>query len=75
VQSEEKCNDSKGSYYEEVKQVFDHFPNYNMEIILGDFNAKLGGEDIFKLPIGNDILHQDSNDNGVRIVNFTTSKI
>jgi len=29
---------------------------------------------IFKLTIGNESLHQDSNDNGVRIVNFATSK-
>ena len=45
-----------------------------MKILLGYFNAKLGKEDIFKLTIGNDSLHQDSNDNGVRIVNFTTTK-
>jgi hypothetical protein len=42
------------------------------EIILGDFNAKLGREDILKLAIGNDSQHQDSNDNSVRIVNFAT---
>ena len=29
---------------------------------------------IFKPAIGNESLHQDSNDNGVRIVNFATSK-
>ena len=28
----------------------------------------------FKPTIGNEGLHQDSNDNGVRIVNFATSK-
>jgi len=33
-----------------------------------------GGEDIFKLTIGIKSLHQDTNDNGVRIVNFATSK-
>ena len=31
-------------------------------------------ENIFKPTIGNESLHQDSNDNGVRIVNFATSK-
>ena len=31
-------------------------------------------ENIFKTKIGNESLHQDSNDNGVRIVNFVTSK-
>jgi len=45
-----------------------------MKIILGDFNAKLGRENIFKPTFDNEILHQDSNDNGVRIVNFATPK-
>ena len=45
-----------------------------MKILLGNFNAKVGGENIFKPTIGNESLHQDSNDNGVRLVNFATSK-
>jgi len=46
-----------------------------MKILLQDFNAKLGREDIIKVTIGNGSLHQDSNGNGVGIVNFGTSKI
>ena len=46
----------------------------NMKILLGDFNTKVGRENIFKPTIGNVGLHQDSNDSGVRIVNFATSK-
>ena len=45
-----------------------------MKIILGDFNAKVGRENIFKPTIGNECLHKASNVNGVRIVNFPTSK-
>jgi len=45
-----------------------------MKILLGDFIAKVGRENIFKPTNGNESLHQDSNDNGVRIVNFATSK-
>ena len=45
-----------------------------MKILLGDFNAKVGREIIFKPTIGQESLHQDSNDNGVRLVNFATSK-
>ena len=45
-----------------------------MKIVLGDFKAKVGRENIFKPTIGNESLHQDSYDNGVRIVNFATSK-
>ena len=72
--SEDKSDDSKDSFYEELEQVFDHFPRYHMKILLGDFNTKVGRENIFKPIIGNESLHQESNDNGVRIVNFGTSK-
>ena len=51
--------------YEELEQVFDHFPKYHRKILLADFNAKLGREGIFKPTIWNDSLHQDSNDYGI----------
>ena len=72
--SEDKSNDSKDSFYEELEQGFDHFPRYHMKIPLGDFNAKVGIENIFKPTIGKESLHQDSNDNGVRIVNCHIQK-
>ena len=64
----------KDSFYEELEEVFDHFPKYYMKILLGIFNAKLGREDIFNPIIGQESLHQDSTDNGLRLVNFATSK-
>ena len=54
--------------------MFDHFPKYHMKILLGDFNAKVGRDNIFKPIIGQESLHQYSNDNGVRKVNFAISK-
>jgi hypothetical protein len=45
-----------------------------MKILLEDFNAKVGGEDIFKPTIWNESLHESSNDNGIRLVSFATSK-
>jgi hypothetical protein len=41
-----------------------------LKILLGDVNVKVGRENIFIPTVGNEILHLDSNDNGVRIVNF-----
>jgi len=35
-----------------------------MKIVLGDFHTKVGRENIFKPTIGNESLHQNSNDNG-----------
>jgi hypothetical protein len=45
-----------------------------MEILLGDFNTILGIEDIFKPTINSVSLHEISNDNWVRILNFATTK-
>jgi exonuclease III len=73
--TEEKSDDSKDSYYEELEQVFDHFPKYHMKILLRNFNAKLGRKDSLKPTIRNESLHEDSKDNGVRVENFATSKI
>jgi hypothetical protein len=61
--------------YDESEQIFDHFPKYHIKNLLGDFNAKLGREDIFKPTIGNGILHQESSGNGLRIVNLAHQKI
>jgi hypothetical protein len=69
--TEDKTDDAKDSFYEEVECVFDKFPKYRMTILLGDFNDKVGREEIFKPTIGNESLHEISNDNnGVRLVNF-----
>jgi hypothetical protein len=38
-----------------------------MKILLGDFNAKVGREDIFKLTIGNESLHEINNDNVAKL--------
>jgi len=40
--SEEKSDDSKDSFYEELEQVVDHFPKYHMKIVLGDLMQNWG---------------------------------
>jgi hypothetical protein len=71
--AEDKTDDVKDSFYEELEHVFDKFPEYHMKILLSDFNAKVGREEIFKLTTGNESLHE-INDNGVRLVDFAISK-
>ena len=70
--SKEKSDHTKDWVFEEIEEVFDLFPNYQAEILLRDFNVKLGREDIFKPTIGNESLPQGSSDTGVRIINSAT---
>jgi hypothetical protein len=69
---EDKRAHVKDSFYEELGRVFDQFPRYDMKILLGDFSAKVGRGKY--LQTGNQSLHEINNDNGVRLVNFATSK-
>jgi endonuclease/exonuclease/phosphatase family metal-dependent hydrolase len=50
---QDKGDDVKDSFCEELGCVFDQFPRYDMKILLGDFNTKAGRENIFKPRIGN----------------------
>jgi hypothetical protein len=61
--TENKTDYVKDSFYEELECIFDKFPKYHMNILLGDFNVKVGSEDIFILTIGNESLQEISNDN------------
>ena len=48
VPSEEKSDDSKDSFYEELEQVFDHIPMCHMKIYL-DILMQRWGERIFSI--------------------------
>jgi hypothetical protein len=74
VPTEHKIDDMKDRFYDELELVFDTFFKYHMNILLGDFNAKVGSEGIFKPTIGNESLYEISNNNGGRVLNFATSK-
>jgi hypothetical protein len=56
--------DKKSSFYEELQRVLDQFLKYLVEILLVNFNAKEGREDIFKPTIRNESLHEITNYNG-----------
>jgi len=70
--SEDKSDESKDSFYAEIEQAFEYFPKYHMQILLRDYIAKVRTENVLNPTIGNERLHQDSKNNGVRIENFAT---
>jgi hypothetical protein len=74
TQCEDKSDDIKDSFYDEIGHVFDQFPRYDMKSLLDEFSAKVCREDIFKTTTWNGSPHEISNGNGVRVVNFATSK-
>jgi hypothetical protein len=47
-----------------------HTRNFLVGTLLGDFDDKVARENIFKPTIGNESLHEISNNNEVRVVNL-----
>jgi exonuclease III len=46
--TEDKIDDVKVNFYEELVRLFDELHKYHIKIFLGDFSAELDREDIFK---------------------------
>jgi hypothetical protein len=78
--TQDNIDDVKDTFYVKLKCVFNKFPKYHVNILLGDFNAKVGRKDIFEPTTGNESLHEINNDNGVMelwsygVMEFATSK-
>jgi hypothetical protein len=71
---EERSDDSKDSSYGESKQALHPFAKYHMKSPSQNLNGKPGTEDIFEQVMGTESLFENSNKNGVRVVNFATPK-
>jgi len=47
--------------------------NSDINIIFGDFNAKVGKENIYKPTTGNESVRNETNNNGIKIIQFAIS--
>jgi len=71
----ENCKEvDKDEFYEEVTRIYDRLPRSVIQIVLGDTNAKIGKELMFVPTIGLESAHEESNDNGWRIIYVVTSR-
>jgi endonuclease/exonuclease/phosphatase family metal-dependent hydrolase len=72
--TEEKDDAVKEKFYDDLENVVEKCQANDMKIILGDFNAQVGKENIYRGHIGKHSLHNITNNNGIRLVNFAASK-
>jgi exonuclease III len=70
----EEKDDEKDNFCEDLDQIYEECPKRDVKIIIGDLNAKIGQEDLYRPIIEKYSLHTLSNDNGIRLINFACSK-
>jgi len=68
--TEEKTQEKKDEFYDNLEHTLNGIPRSRIRIVLEDFNAKLGKENIFRSMIGNHSLHDVTSENGLRLIDF-----
>jgi len=69
-----KMEEVKEEFFNLIEQNINQISNSDIKIILGDFNAKAGKGDIYKPTTGNESLHNETNNNGIKMIQFAISK-
>ena len=72
--TEVKDDDEKDKFYEDLDQIYQECSKRDVQIIIGDLNAKIGQEEIHRPIFGKYGFHTLSNDNDIRLINFACSK-
>ncbi|CAM4681115.1 unnamed protein product [Leuciscus chuanchicus] len=70
--TEEKPKAEKDEFYAKLLKCAQEVPPHNMLVIAGDFNARIGLDSSILNPraVGKHALHEKTNDNGSRLVEF-----
>lgn len=71
--TDEKEDQEKEVFYEEIEKTIQECPHNDIKIVIGDLNAKIGRERVYMPTIGKYSLHEESNDNGTRLIHLAAS--
>ncbi|XP_055523228.1 uncharacterized protein LOC129717376 [Wyeomyia smithii] len=60
----------KDEFYVQLDREYDHCPEHDIKIVIGDFNAQIGQEEEYKPVIRGFSAHQRTNEIGLRLIDF-----
>ena len=68
--TEKSKEEEKENFYNKLEEEVEKVPREDTLIVLGDFNAQIGKEEYLKQVVGKHTVHEDTNDNGLRMCNM-----
>jgi endonuclease/exonuclease/phosphatase family metal-dependent hydrolase len=66
--------EAKDEFYEQLEQAYAACPSQDVKLVMGDANAKVGRKTVHQPTIGKHSLHESTNENGIRLVNFAAGR-
>ena len=71
---EDADDEEKELFYDQLQRTYNKIASNDVKMVMGDMNAKLGREMIFRPYLGKHSLHEDCNENGLKLVDFAMGK-
>ena len=71
--TEDAEEEEKDKFYEMLERRVNKLSNYDLKVVLGDANAKIGTEYLWRDVAGKESLHKEANDNGERLCSFAVA--
>lgn len=71
--TKDKEEEEKDMFYAALEDTFNQSKG-DIRLVLGDFNAKIGREEVYRSTIGSHSLHTNTNDNGIKLIDFALGK-
>jgi hypothetical protein len=72
--TEEAEEEMQDRFYEKLVDVYDRAAEYDVNILVGNMNAKVGKDNIYRPTTGKESIHDVSNNNGMRLIDVTISR-
>jgi hypothetical protein len=66
--------EAKDQFYEQLKRAYAACPSHDVKLLMEDANAKVGWETVHQPTIGKHNLHESTNENGRRLIDFATGR-
>lgn len=72
--TEVSLDSDKDAFYEDLDRIYDKTPGNMIKVVLGDLNAMCRKEIQYQPMIGKESIHNNNNDNILRVISFASSK-
>jgi len=72
--TEEKDEIQNDDFYEDLEKIYMKVPKHDINVVMGDFNTNLGKEPGLAPNVGKYSLHEETNNNGWRMIDFAITK-
>jgi hypothetical protein len=66
--------EAKDQFYEQLERAYEACPSHDVQLVMGDTNAKVGRETVDQPTIGKHSLHVSTNEHGLRLVDFAAAR-